>query len=105
LEFFEHFIKMIELNERTTGKDPTQCFRFKLEERIQCTLCKRVRYRQQPTNSLSLPVPKKLIEKGTETEPPKYGQTSLKACFDGYLGGESLDWTCPQCQRKTLAIK
>ncbi|RKP10740.1 hypothetical protein THASP1DRAFT_34034 [Thamnocephalis sphaerospora] len=106
LEFFEYLVKTTEMRERASGADPTRCFRFRLEERLQCFDCKRVRYRQQPTNCLQLPVPARRLgdvsEEGAESQ---YERTSLQSCFDAFASTESLEWRCPQCERTTVALK
>jgi ubiquitin carboxyl-terminal hydrolase 5/13 len=77
-EFFRHLVGMIQRQSRNAGAssgggagggrgsggdgedaplDPTRVFQFEMEERLQCTDCKGVRYKTVAEETLSLPVP------------------------------------------------
>jgi len=56
-EFFLHLINVIERNNRTNATSPaTDCFKFQVEERIECVQTKKVRYNTRTEYLLSLPV-------------------------------------------------
>ena len=56
-EFFLHLINIIERNNRTNASPPaTDCFKFQVEERIECSVSKKVKYNTRTEYMLSLPV-------------------------------------------------
>lgn len=56
-EFFLHLINVIERNNRTNATPPaTDCFKFQVEERIECSLSNKVKYNTRTEYMLSLPV-------------------------------------------------
>ncbi|KAI8058109.1 ubiquitin thiolesterase [Syncephalis plumigaleata] len=100
-EFFQHWIKITEQQERVTGQDPTKCFQFELEERLQCLKCKRVRYTRQPTTCLQLPVPKQPSSENKD----EYAPVPLEQCFTAFKTEEYLNWKCSECQETTTITK
>ncbi|KAF9438850.1 hypothetical protein BGZ76_003875 [Entomortierella beljakovae] len=102
-EFFQHLIKIISQNERTTGRDPTNTFEFSNEQRLQCNECKKVRYLWDSTTALSIAVPAKKTSGPGEEE--VYETVSLGQCLDTYIAPEVLPYNCPSCQKNTLATK
>lgn len=72
-EFFKHLIGIIQRESRSAAAgggtilddegnlDPTETFQFNMEERLQCTECKGVRYKTVSEETLTLPIP--FIEK------------------------------------------
>jgi ubiquitin carboxyl-terminal hydrolase 5/13 len=73
-EFFKHLIGMIQKNQSSSSSgvgmdgenevDPTDIFKFTLEEKLQCGECKKVRYKNVNEETLSIPVP--FIEKAKD---------------------------------------
>nr|XP_015193349.1 PREDICTED: ubiquitin carboxyl-terminal hydrolase 5 [Lepisosteus oculatus] len=63
-EFLLHFINMVERNCRSSD-NPTEAYRFLMEERIVCQQSQRVKYTQRVDYILQLPVP---MEHATNTE-------------------------------------
>lgn len=60
LEFYQYLLEQVERSHpKDSGpvKDPSLCFRFRVEERIQCGASGRVKYIQRTDNMLSLPIP------------------------------------------------
>ncbi|KAG9355774.1 hypothetical protein JZ751_000615 [Albula glossodonta] len=55
-EFFLHFINMVERNCRS-GENPSEAFRFLVEERILCEQSNKVKYTQRVDYIIQLPVP------------------------------------------------
>ena len=104
-EFLLHLFKHISIsNSSHPSEDPVQSFRFAMEQRLQCLSCKRVRYRIDEQDNISIPVPvrRKQIAngdasteaavKGSEFEP-----VSLKECLDIFTAPTSVELTCPAC--------
>lgn len=102
LEFLQHLFKLITRsqppNER---KDPTHPFRFELEQRLQCTACKRVRYSTSEQDSVFLDVPLEKLprEEGAEG-PDQYKPVTLQKCLDRFTALEQVELTCAGCQSK-----
>lgn len=84
--------------------EPTDIFRFGLEQRLQCTSCLGVRYRIDEQDSISLPV--EAIEEGmTDEGKTIYKPVELADCLEKALGEEELEYACPQCDKTMTAIK
>jgi ubiquitin carboxyl-terminal hydrolase 5/13 len=66
LEFFQHFLEQVEQNHTAAvGEDPSRCFKFVVEERIMCSVTKKVKYTRKTDNILSLNIPlKAAVNKG-----------------------------------------
>ncbi|GJE89413.1 ubiquitin carboxyl-terminal hydrolase [Phanerochaete sordida] len=105
-EFFTHFVGAVrrQLKRTGAGADPTDVFRFGMEQRLQCGACQKVRYRVDATDVVSVPVAKR--ERGVDAEGrPQYEDVPLKECLDIVTGTETLDYTCPSCQKQVIAQK
>ncbi|KAI0075716.1 ubiquitinyl hydrolase [Panus rudis PR-1116 ss-1] len=106
-EFFTHFLSTLRKQLKRTGNrnpDPTEVFKFGMEQRLQCGDCKKVRYRVDEMDVASVPVPKR--EKGTDEEGKTlFEDVSLKECLDILTGAEALEYTCPACQKQVIATK
>ncbi|KAI0668763.1 ubiquitinyl hydrolase [Trametes maxima] len=107
-EFFTHLVTVLRRHAKKAGKDekqePTEVFAFGVEQRLQCGECKRVRYRVDATDTLSVPVPAR--EKGKDEEGKTlYEEVQLKETFDIVTGTEALEYQCPGCQKKVIATK
>ena len=77
------------------ASNPGEIFNFKMEKRLQCCSCQKVKYSSQDESQLQLiaPVDSK-CEKGTEVP--------LDACLENFFGDQMLDdvW-CTGCEKKT----
>ncbi|XP_054160673.1 ubiquitin carboxyl-terminal hydrolase 5-like [Oppia nitens] len=63
-EFFLHLINVIERNNRSNASPPpTDCFKFQVEERIECSMSKKVKYTTRTEYLLSLPVSDSVINR------------------------------------------
>ncbi|KAI0770909.1 ubiquitinyl hydrolase [Trametes elegans] len=107
-EFFTHLITVLRRHAKKTGADektePTEIFAFGTEQRLECGECKRVRYRVDATDTISVPVPAR--EKGKDAEGKTlYEEVQLKECLDIVTGTEALEYQCPGCQKKVIATK
>jgi ubiquitin carboxyl-terminal hydrolase 5/13 len=84
--------------------DPTTVFSYGLEQRLQCTDCKKVRYRNDVNDLVSIAVPAK--EKGKDADGKTlYDDVLLTDCLDALLSPEALEYACPSCQKNVLAMK
>ena len=63
-EFILHIMNMIDRHSRHQ-LNPTECFKFKVEERYQCSRSKKVKYTYRPEYLLPLPIP---LESATNKE-------------------------------------
>ncbi|KAG9007392.1 hypothetical protein FRB94_014419 [Tulasnella sp. JGI-2019a] len=113
-EFFQHLLKSIRQDTKKKGgkeeDQPTQVFRFGMEQRLQCGNCHKVRYRVDGQDSLSVPVP--AIEKPTsapqqanETPKVEYEPVLLTQCLEMSTGIEALEYSCPSCVKTVIAQK
>ncbi|THH14073.1 hypothetical protein EW146_g6207 [Bondarzewia mesenterica] len=107
-EFFTYLLASLRRNAKRTGTslsaEPTEIFSFGIEQRLQCTECKGVRYRVDGQDVLSIPVPAR--EKGKDVDgKTQYEEVRVKECLDIAMGVESLEYKCPQCQKDVVANK
>ncbi|XP_077509583.1 ubiquitin specific protease 5 isoform X1 [Amblyomma americanum] len=105
-EFFLHLLELVERNCRNE-LNPADCFKFEVEERIQCTESKKVRYTQRTDWLLALPVPlhcatnkqevdayeskkEELIKKGERIDPDSVVRSKipLSACLEAFASTE-----------------
>ncbi|BGP13867.1 hypothetical protein JCM10213_002505 [Rhodosporidiobolus nylandii] len=126
-EFVVHLLEYVRRASKQLGTDePTGIFGFAVEERIECSECHGVRYKTQGQELLPIPVPvKKKDAMDVEAAP---GQTSAKdgantthatdeerkveyepveltSCLADFTNPTDLDYSCPKCEKKVLAIK
>ena len=108
-EFFTHLLKVLRRTlKRTQGAggeiDPTQVFTFAMEQRLQCTSCNRVRYRNDELDVVSVAVP--AIEESKDTEGKViYRDILLTDTLEILTGDEGLEYSCPQCNKTVVAHK
>ncbi|XXH03243.1 Mitotic spindle checkpoint component mad2 [Hypoxylon texense] len=99
-ELLQHLVKLITRSSHPTPlTDPTQLFRFVLEQRLQCLSCKKVRYTGTEQDSIFIDVP---IEKlpAVEGEVERYKPVTLKQCLDNFTTQEVVELTCSSCGSK-----
>lgn len=108
-EFFTHLLKVLRRTLKRTQDpsgelDPTEVFTFTMEQRLQCTLCHRVRYRNDELDIVSVAVP--AIEESKDAEGKViYKDVLLTDLLDILTGDEGLDYTCPQCKKSVIAYR
>jgi ubiquitin carboxyl-terminal hydrolase 5/13 len=84
--------------------DPTTIFSYGMEQRLQCSDCKKVRYRVDAMDVVSVAVP--AHEKGKDADGKViYAEVQLTQCLETLLGSEALEYGCPHCQKSVHAIK
>ncbi|EKD16603.1 uncharacterized protein L3040_001346 [Drepanopeziza brunnea f. sp. 'multigermtubi'] len=104
-ELLLHLFKLITRSQHKASlQDPTESFRFLMEQRLQCLGCKKVRYRTDEQDNISVPVPVRKIEKavasGAEDQVVEYEAVTLKECLDIFTGAEMVELTCASCGSK-----
>ena len=111
-ELLLHLLKLITRSSHTAPlQDPVQSFRFVMEQRLQCMSCKRVRYRTDEQDNISIPVPvkrKTLVANealGTEKPKDEFEPVTLKQCLDSFTAAEVVELTCPSCGSKDGFLK
>lgn len=106
-EFFSHLVAAIRKDLKKHGQeveDPTQVFKFGMEQRLQCNTCMKVRYRVDELDVASVPVPKH--EKGKDAEGKVlYEEIDFLTSLRMLTGLEELEYTCPSCQKQGTATK
>ncbi|CAE6345542.1 unnamed protein product [Rhizoctonia solani] len=101
-EFLEHlFASLRSANQGT----PTDVFKFGIEERLKCNECGKVRYRVDEHDSIGVPIPAKEVKPAGEGTKAEYERVQLLDCLDTVAGEEALDYSCPSCDKKVIAIK
>ena len=111
-ELLLHLFKLVTRSQHSASHpDPVQSFRFVMEQRLQCMSCKRVRYRSDEQDNISIPVPIRPIPKSTshqtdnEKAKDEYEPVTLKECLDTLTGPEVVELTCPSCGSKDGFLK
>lgn len=98
-ELLLHVFKLITLSRHIApSSDPVQSFRFVLEQRLQCRSCKKVRYRTDEQDNISVTVParrKSTSQGGSDAS--NFERVSLKECLDIFTAEENVELTCPSC--------
>lgn len=109
-EFLTHLLKVLRAHARKITRErareePTEIFRFGVEQRLACGNCGRVRYRIDEADVASVPVRivERLLTDGEEGK--KYESVQLTECIEGLMGEEELEYDCPQCRKKVVATK
>ena len=112
---FELLLYLLKLITRSSHmpplQDPVSSFRFTMEQRLQCISCKKVRYRTDEQDNLSIPVPvrrKASTAAGTaDGEKPKdeFEPVTLQECLDSFTATERVELTCPSCASKDGFLK
>ncbi|EMR87032.1 putative ubiquitin carboxyl-terminal hydrolase 14 protein [Botrytis cinerea BcDW1] len=103
-EFLLHVFKLITRSQHVApSEDPIRAFRFVMEQRLQCLGCKKVRYRTDEQDNISIPVPVRKVQATTTTDSEKkdeYEAVTLKECLDNFTSEEIVELTCSACGSK-----
>ncbi len=91
-------------------QDPVKAFRFVMEQRLQCLSCKKVRYRSDEQDNISIPVPlrrktkKPEVHESIQTEKnaknDDFEAVTFEECLDIFTSAEVVELTCPSCGSK-----
>uniref|UniRef100_A0A3B5RFN8 Ubiquitin carboxyl-terminal hydrolase n=1 Tax=Xiphophorus maculatus TaxID=8083 RepID=A0A3B5RFN8_XIPMA len=117
-EFLLHFINMVERNCRS-GPNPSEAFRFLVEEKIVCQQSQKAKYTQRVDYIVQLPVPmdqaanteelkeaERRREEGDSSAPTVRAQIPFSACMAALSEPEMLtDFWSSAVQAKTSATK
>ncbi|XP_034242977.1 ubiquitin carboxyl-terminal hydrolase 5 [Thrips palmi] len=123
-EFFLHLVNTLERNCRNS-RNPADCFKFRVEERYECSESKKVQYQHRAEYSLPLPIPleaatnkeevaayekskKDAEEKGVKLDnvPIVRPRIKLSSCLDSFTQSESINgFFSTACQAKVTANK
>ncbi|KAE8747199.1 hypothetical protein FOCC_FOCC006066 [Frankliniella occidentalis] len=123
-EFFLHLVNTLERNCRNS-RNPADCFKFRVEERYECTVSKKVQYQHRAEYSLPLPIPleaatnkeeveayekskKEAEEKGIKLDnvPIVRPRIKLTSCLDVFTQAENINgFFSTACQAKVVAQK
>ncbi|KAJ5894425.1 hypothetical protein N7495_006116 [Penicillium taxi] len=96
-EFLLHVFKSISLSKHTDGKvNPVQDFRFQVEQRLQCLGCKKVRYKVDEQDNLSVAVPARRMA----SETGGFESVALSECLDIFTAEEIVELVCPACESR-----
>lgn len=109
-EFLLHLFKLISLSKHPNGlSDPVMSFRFVIEQRLQCISCKRVRYKIDEQDNISIPVPARKSHshlRDNEAEKDSTFETvTLQECLDIFTAEETVELTCPGCGSRDGFLK
>ena len=108
-EFLQHLLTRLreeaKRDNRNEALEATNVVQFEMEQRLQCSECKRVGYKVDSVDLASLPV--QAVELGTNEEGRKLWQeVRLEDCFDSLCAVEELgDYACATCGKKVQAEK
>lgn len=112
-EFLLHLFKLMNVSNRSSPqRDPVESFRFVLEQKLQCSTCKKVRYRTDEQDNISIPVPvrRKTAADGDSSmddtvKGSEFEAVSLKECLDIFTATDTVELTCPACGSKDGFLK
>ncbi|CAJ2503181.1 Uu.00g105750.m01.CDS01 [Anthostomella pinea] len=104
-ELLQHLIKLITRDQHNVQLgDPTQHFRFVMEQRLQCLSCKKVRYSSTEQDSIFIDVPLEKLPP-VEGQGEAYKPVTLKQCLDNLKTQEVVELTCAGCGSKDGFMK
>lgn len=107
-EFLTHLITVLRQYAKKYNipaeTEATEVFKFGMEQRLQCGECKRVRYRVDSQDAISMPVP--VRDKGKDAEGKIiYEDVVLNDALDAMTSDEALEYNCPSCSKNVAASK
>ena len=77
-----------------SGQNPEDSFGFEIEQRFQCTVCKKVRYNKQKELYLYAPIP-------VDSNVPEGTEVPIEACLEAFFTDEIIEGIeCPYCGQK-----
>lgn len=94
-EFLLHLFKSVSLSKHTDDLvNPVENFRFEIEQRLQCLGCKKVRYKVDEQDNISVAVPARRIS----GEQDQFESVTLSECLDIFTAEEVVELSCPACE-------
>lgn len=88
--------------------DPVDSLRFVMEQKLQCLNCRKVKYRQDEMENLSVAVPIKRVPSSdtvmsdagnAEKSKEDFEPVTLKQCLDDFTAPEMVELTCSSCKQ------
>ncbi|KAL9106499.1 MAG: hypothetical protein Q9227_008478 [Pyrenula ochraceoflavens] len=109
-EFLTHMLKHINIAQQASPRsNPVDSFRFVMEQKLQCIACKKVRYRSDEQDNISIPVParRKKVSTGSENDSTNevLEPVTFKECLDIFTAPDAVELTCSSCGSKDGFIK
>ncbi|KAI9725526.1 MAG: hypothetical protein M1828_003014 [Chrysothrix sp. TS-e1954] len=120
-ELLLHLLQLISRSQHPAAlPNPVDAFKFVMEQRLQCTKCKKVRYKTDEMENVSVPVPVRRIkkdetmsngnatnagEKIEEAQKEEFEPVTFKECLDIFTAQEQVELTCPSCDSKDGFLK
>jgi ubiquitin carboxyl-terminal hydrolase 5/13 len=108
-EFLQHLLTRLRTEAKRQGRseamEATNIVRFGMEQRLQCSECRRVGYRSESVDLASLPV--SAVEKGVDENGKRmFEEVGLEECIESLCATEELsDYSCSSCNKKVRAEK
>ena len=116
-EFLLHLLKLVSRSQQAAKaqykdvSDPVDAFRFVMEQKLQCLSCKKVRYRQDEMENISVAVPIKRLQRDAamanttpgpddKKQDEEFEPVTLKRCLDDFTAAEIVELTCASCSGK-----
>lgn len=110
-ELLLHLLKLITRSQHDARgryrdvSDPVESMQFVMEQKLQCVSCKKVRYKEDSMDNLSVAVPVKRLEQTdtkiangeNEEKKEEFEPVTLTQCLDDYTAPEVVELTCPSC--------
>ena len=110
-ELLLHLMKLITRSQHPTPlHNPVNAFKFVMEQRLQCLNCKKVRYRSDEQDNISIPVPIRRRAKGNRLDSvngegsrdpsgkeEEFDVVTLKECLDIFTAAETVELQCSGC--------
>ncbi|KAF3492046.1 ubiquitin carboxyl-terminal hydrolase 14 [Arthroderma uncinatum] len=105
-ELLLHLFKIISVSPHSTQTpNPVESFRFAVEQRLQCTSCRKVRYKVDEQDNISVTVPAIRLNHfmpGPGTD-KMWETVPLKTCIDMFTREENVELTCSGCGNKNFS--
>ena len=96
-EFLLHVFKSVSLSPHSAGQvNPVQHFRFEVEQRLQCLGCRKVRYKVDEQDNVSVAVPARRVS----GEEGVFEPVTLAECLDIFTSEEVVELKCPACDNR-----
>lgn len=93
MEFFTYFIDELDKKLFSRGSNPNDQLRFTMEDRLECNNCHCVKYTEQVSEAIQIP----LVDNDEKQD--------LCERIRAYFQGEVLEFKCPGCNATTTATK
>ncbi|KAF2101863.1 ubiquitin thiolesterase [Rhizodiscina lignyota] len=101
-EFLLHLLQHISRSSKIASlADPVDEFRFAMETRLQCLACKKVRYKVDEQENITVPVPIRRKPNGAADgegdKKEEFESVTLKECLDIFTADEIVEYKCEAC--------